>query len=135
MMKKTLLATLFAASLGAVAVPASAAVDIVLQVAPPEARYEAVPAPRRGYTWAPGYWDWRGNRHVWVSGSWVRDRPGYYYQSSHWVERDGRWHMQRGSWNRGDRDRDGIPNNRDRDRDGDGVANRYDRSPDNPRRN
>jgi hypothetical protein len=135
MMKKTLLATLFAASLGATAVPAAATVDIILQVAPPEVRYEAVPAPRRGYTWAPGYWDWRGNRHVWVSGSWVRDRPGYYYRSSRWVERDGRWHMQRGNWARGDRDRDGIPNSADRDRDGDGVRNRADRAPDNPRRN
>lgn len=32
------------------------------------------------------------------------------------------------------RDRDGIPNRRDRDRDGDGVPNRYDTRPDNPYR-
>ena len=119
MLKKSLLAAMFATSLGAIALPASAAVDVILQVAPPAPRYEVVPAPRYGYTWAPGYWDWRGRRHVWVSGHWVRDRPGYRYNSATWVERDGRWHMQRGGW----------------DRDGDGVANRYDRAPNNPYRN
>ncbi len=36
--------------------------------------------------------------------------------------------------NRGDRDRDGVPNRVDRDRDGDGVPNRQDRRPDDPRR-
>jgi hypothetical protein len=131
-MKKTLLATLFAASLGAVAIPASAA--IYVHVAPPEPRYESVPAPRRGYVWAPGYWDWRGNRHVWVSGHWVRERRGYYYDNARWVERNGGWYMERGRWQRGDRDRDGIANYQDRDRDGDGVRNRDDRAPDNPRR-
>ena len=121
MIKKTLLATLFAASLGGIAAPAAAAVDVFVQVAPPAPRYEVVPAPRYGYTWAPGYWDWRGHRHVWVSGRWVRERPGYYYNHSRWVERDGGWYMQRGNWARGDRDRDGVPNYADR-------------APDNPRR-
>jgi hypothetical protein len=36
--------------------------------------------------------------------------------------------------NRGDRDRDGIPNRRDHDRDGDGVPNRNDSRPNNPYR-
>lgn len=36
--------------------------------------------------------------------------------------------------NRGDRDRDGVPNRVDRDRDGDGVRNTQDRRPDDPRR-
>jgi hypothetical protein len=132
MIKKTLLATLFAASLGAVAAPAAAAVYVT--VAPPAPRYEVAPQPRRGYTWVPGYWDWRGNRHIWVSGHWVRERHGYHYSQSRWVERDGRWYMERGAWRRGDRDRDGIANYQDRDRDGDGVRNRDDRAPDNPRR-
>jgi hypothetical protein len=131
-MKRTLLITLFAGSLGAISVPAAAAVYVT--VAPPAPRYEVVPSPRRGYVWVPGYWDWRGNRHVWVSGHWVRERRGYHYESARWVERDGRWYMERGRWNRGDRDRDGIANYQDRDRDGDGVRNRDDRYPDNPYR-
>ncbi|SNS49284.1 hypothetical protein SAMN06265795_10365 [Noviherbaspirillum humi] len=35
---------------------------------------------------------------------------------------------------RGDQDRDGIPNFRDRDRDGDGIPNRWDRRPADPYR-
>ena len=40
--------------------------------APPPMRYEAVPAPRRGYVWAPGYWRPQGHRHAWVAGHWVK---------------------------------------------------------------
>lgn len=131
--KRTFLAAMIGASLGSIAMPAQAA-DIYVQIAPPAPRYEPVPAPRVGHIWVPGYWDWRSDRHVWVSGTYVIERPGYYYERSRWVERDGRWHLQRGDWRRGDRDHDGIPNRYDRDRDGDGVPNSYDRQPDNPRR-
>jgi hypothetical protein len=133
MIKRVLLATAVAAALGASA-PASSAVDIHVQVAPPAPRYEAVPAPRRGWVWVPGYWDWRGHRYAWVQGQWVRERPGYVYHGPRWTERGGRWHMDRGHWGRRDRDRDGVPNRFDRDRDGDGVPNRFDDRPDNPRR-
>jgi hypothetical protein len=82
--------------------------------------------------WVPGHWEWRGHRHVWMQGYWVKARPGYHYREPRWAEHDGRWAMQRGGW---DRDRDGVANRYDRDRDGDGVPNRHDRKPDNPRRN
>jgi hypothetical protein len=123
MIKKTLLVVALAASsLGAVTLPAVAAPrGVVVDVAPPAARVEAVPAARRGYAWVPGYWNWAGRRHVWVPGNWVRERRGYVYAEPRWVERDGRWALNRGGWNRGDRDHDGVPNNRDR-------------HPDNPRR-
>lgn len=100
--------------------------------APPPPRREAVPHSRRGQVWVPGYWDWRGHRHVWVRGHFERARPGYRYVAPQWEQRDGRWMMQRGGW---DRDGDGIANRNDRDRDGDGVSNRRDQQPDNPRRN
>ncbi len=156
MIRKLLLATSVVAALGSISVPASAAV--YLQVAPPPARVEVVPAPRRGYTWAPGYWDWRGNRHAWVAGHWVRERPGYAYVAPAWVERDGRWYMERHGWERRraeriarqnrDSDGDGVPDRHDaqpynpnvtlgsarRDNDGDGVPNRYDNFPNNPNR-
>lgn len=99
--------------------------------APPPPRREAMPRPRRGQVWQTGHWEWRGNRHRWVPGHWVQARPGYQYRQPQWVQNNGRWEMQRGGW---DRDRDGIPNRRDRDRDGDGVPNRYDERPDNPYR-
>ncbi|CAN5197083.1 hypothetical protein BH11PSE11_BH11PSE11_25780 [soil metagenome] len=133
MIKRILLASMLASSLAGISVPAAA--DVVVRVAPPAPRVEAVPAPRRGYMWVPGHWDWRGNRHVWVRGTWLRERHGYRYNQPAWEERDGRWHMNRGGWARGDRDRDGVPNRVDRDRDGDGVPNRLDSNPNNPRRN
>ena len=106
-------------------------VQVQYTKAPPAPRHEAAPRPRRGMQWVPGHWEWRGHRHVWKSGYWVKARPGYHYRPVQWQERDGRWHMQPGGW---DRDGDGIPNRRDRDRDGDGVPNRYDQRPDNPYR-
>jgi hypothetical protein len=121
--RKTLLAALIAASLGAISVPtlARAEVEIFFNTAPPPARHEVVPAPRRGYLWAPGYWDLRGKKHVWRAGHWERQRAGYNYVEPRWVERNNGWALERGRWNRGDRDGDGVPNYRDK-------------SPDNPRR-
>ena len=112
MIKKILIASMLAASLVSVAVPASAA--IIVRIAPPAPRVELVPAPRRGYMWVPGYWDWRGKRHVWVKGAFLRERQGYRYVQPAWQERDGRWQMNRGSWARADRDHDGVPNRRDK---------------------
>jgi hypothetical protein len=141
-MKKLILAALLASSATAFSLPAAA--EIYVNIAPPAPRYEVVPAPRVGYVWIPGYYDWRGNRHVWTRGRWERERHGYYYHPTRWTERDGRWALEKGRWDRerfvdnrrpmGDRDRDGVPNRVDRDRDGDGVPNRYDRRPDNPNR-
>lgn len=123
-------------------------VEAYVRIAPPAPRYERVPRARPGYIWAPGYWDWRGNRHEWVPGSWVRARHGYVYAQPVWRERGGQWYFEQGRWERGgrDRDRDGVPDRyegRDRDRDGvpdrlerrdgdrDGVPDAYDRDRDN----
>ena len=95
--------------------------------APPPQRREATPRARRGEVWVPGYWDWRGNRHVWVKGHFEKARAGYSYRTPQWEQRDGRWEINRGGW---DRDGDGIPNRQDRDRDGDGIPNRYDNNRD-----
>ena len=140
-MKKTLIAALFASSVTAFALPAAA--EIYVNIAPPAPRYEVVPAPRHGYVWAPGYWDWRGSRHVWVRGHWEREHRGMYWHPSRWIERDGHYVLEKGRWDRerfaenrgrGDRDHDGVPNRYDRDKDNDGVPNRYDNAPNNPRR-
>src|SRR4051812_7600575 len=114
--RKLILGSLVAASLGSLALPAGARtnVDFYLNVAPPPVQYEVVPAPRAGFVWAPGYWDWRAHRHVWIAGHWVRHRPGYVYYAPRWQERDGRYYFQRGAWRRGDADGDGVPNYADR---------------------
>jgi hypothetical protein len=140
---KRLLGTVAAIVLGTAAfIPAQAKAQVdfhvVIGSAPPPPRYEVVPAPRRGYVWAPGYWDWNDRRHVWTHGHWQRARGGYTYQRPEWRRDRAGWRLNRGGWQhagyRGDRDRDGISNRRDRDRDGDGVPNRYDHRPNNPRR-
>ena len=103
-------------------VPARMAPGALLAVqyqAPPAPRYERVPAPRRGMVWSEGHWEWRGHRHVWIPGTWVRVRQGYQYHQPGWAERNGQWYFNNGGW----------------DRDGDGVPNRHDRRPNNPYRN
>lgn len=121
--RKSLLAVLCVASLGAVSLPLTAIADtrIYLNSAPPPPRYEAVPAARKGYLWVPGYWNVRNNRHAWQAGHWERHRTGYHYIEPAWTQHDNRWALQRGRWNKGDRD-------------GDGVPNAVDRRPDNPNR-
>lgn len=114
-------ALLLAAASAGVSAPALAARYIDIRVAPPAPRVETVPAARRGYVWAPGYWGWRGHHHHWVAGHWVRERRGYVYRQPTWVQEGERWRLNRGAWARGDRDGDGVPNRRDR-------------APDNPNR-
>ena len=113
---KMLFAVMIAAgAIGAVATPLSSNAatyrEVTVRRAPPPPRNEVAPAPRRGYVWSTGYWNWSNNKHHWVKGNWMRERTGYAYRSNQWVERDGRWAFERGRW---DRDGDGVPNNRDR---------------------
>jgi hypothetical protein len=114
-------AMIAAGTLGAVALPLpslAATRVMVVDRAPPPSREERVPEHRRGYVWAPGFWDWKHQKHVWVKGHWVRERKGYAYVEPRWAERNGHWELSRSRW---DRDGDGVPNNRDA-------------HPDNPRR-
>jgi hypothetical protein len=120
----------------------------VIRIAPPEPRYERIPRARHGYVWVPGYWNWRGNRHEWVRGTWMPERPGYVYAQPSWRQRDGQWYLEQGRWEEArrhgrdrdhdgvpdrfeggaDRDRDGVPDRLEgRDRDRDGVPDRLER--------
>jgi WXXGXW repeat (2 copies) len=93
-----LAATLF---LG-VASPAFSAIGIDIQIAPPPPPPNIiVPAPRVGFVWAPGYWQWNGQRHVWVEGRWLRAHPGHHWVPEHWVEHHGHYRFVRGHWARG----------------------------------
>ena len=99
-MRKLMIAGLVAAGLGSFAVPADARtnVDIILDVAPPPARVEVVPAARVGHVWVPGFWEWRGREHIWVAGHWVRERRGYVYKPARWEQVNGRWYYRPEVW-------------------------------------
>ncbi len=79
---------------------AQVGVSIVIGNAPPPPRYEAVPAARRGYEWAPGYWNWDGRRHVWSEGHWESARDGHHYQRPEWKQANNGWQLDRGGWQR-----------------------------------
>jgi hypothetical protein len=74
--------------------------SIVIEIAPPPARVEVVPVMRHGYTWAPGYWAWQRDRHVWVAGHTMRERNGYQWSPDRWNQVDGRHEFQAGRWTR-----------------------------------
>lgn len=135
--RKLLIAAIVSSAFAAVSLPAVSAVDFYVNVGPPAVRYEAVPAPRAGYVWAPGYWDYRANKYAWTRGHFERERAGYYYHPTQWSEHDGKWYRYNSRWAR-DENQPRHYNGRmwqNGDRDGDGVPNNRDRQPDNPRRN
>lgn len=131
MQHKPLLAATLAAMLLGFGAAAQAQYSAVVSVAPPAPRHEVMPAPRSGWVWAPGHYEYRGNQYTWIEGQWMRERSGYEYREPRWVQRaDGSWVLVGNNWERrgpyGDRDGDGVANRYDRDRDGDGIPNRYD---------
>src|SRR5258705_8676689 len=75
--RKWVMGAIVASALGAI--PAVASAAIYVDIAPPEARYEVVPAPRAGYVWAPGYYNYRNGRYVWTGGHWERERHWQYW--------------------------------------------------------
>jgi hypothetical protein len=97
---KLIIGSLAAALMGLAAIPAAARsnVEFFVDVAPPPVRYEVVPAPRLGWVWAPGFWEWRHGRHFWVRGHWVREWRGYLYRPAGWAYDGGRWGYRPGIW-------------------------------------
>ncbi|GAB3665887.1 YXWGXW repeat-containing protein [Ramlibacter alkalitolerans] len=142
MQRKSLLAAAFAAALMGFGAAAQAQYTAVVSVAPPAPRHEVVPAPRSGWVWAPGHYEWRGNEYAWVEGSWLRERVGYEYREPRWVQRgDGSWVFVGNNWERRQAAREERREERraermarGRDWDGDGIPDRRDRFPRNPNR-
>ena len=96
--RNLLLAACFAAGSVATGIPATAAADVYVRIAPPAPRYEAVPAMRAGWAWAPGYWNWNGRRYVWVNGHRVRAHGHGHWVPDRWVEHGDRWRREHGHW-------------------------------------
>ncbi len=78
----------------------SAGILIDVDIAPPAMRVEAVPVPRPGFVWAPGFWEYRDHGHVWVPGRWIGERHGYHWVPDRWEQRGPHWHHTVGHWER-----------------------------------
>lgn len=91
---------LLSASLaGAVfAAPAYAQISFNINIAPPTPQYEIVPRIAPGYVWAPGYWGWSGERHVWVRGRSIVQRDGYRWAPDRWDQRSNGYYRSVGHW-------------------------------------
>lgn len=85
-------------ALVAAAAPAFAQVTFNITVGPPAPLYEAVPVMAPGYVWAPGYWAWHGDRHIWVRGRSIVQRVGYRWEPDVWEQRDDRYYRHPGRW-------------------------------------
>src|SRR5688572_13241186 len=73
----------------------------VVDVDPPPPRAEPRPAPRAGYVWVSGRWEYQGNNWVWKSGHWQRSRQNYVWVDGHWDRRGNRYHWVEGRWEAG----------------------------------
>ena len=96
--RNPLLSLLLAAS--AFAAPAYAQMSVSISFAPPAPQYEVVPTLQPGYVWAPGYWGWSGERHVWVRGRTIVQREGYRWEPDRWDQRDRNYYRTAGHWQR-----------------------------------
>ena len=97
--RNPLLALLLATS-ASFAVPAYAQVSFNISLAPPAPQYEVVPSVQPGYVWAPGYWAWSGERHIWVRGRPIVQREGYRWEPDRWDQRDRGYYRTAGHWQR-----------------------------------
>ncbi|HEY8099235.1 MAG TPA: YXWGXW repeat-containing protein [Burkholderiaceae bacterium] len=95
---------------------AQVGVNVIIGTPPPPPRHEVIPTSRRGYEWAPGYWNWNGRRYVWIAGHWERVHPGHHYERPEWRQDNNGWHLNRGGWQPGER-HDDMSNHPDHDRD------------------
>ena len=92
-------AALAVGSLGFAAVGhAARVIDIDVGVAPPPERVEVVPAPREGYLYEPGHYEWNGAEYVWIQGQFIRDREGHEWHPYVLEHRGDRWHFRGGHW-------------------------------------
>jgi YXWGXW repeat-containing protein len=74
--------------------------EVDVQTAPPPPLVEVRPQQPPNTVWIPGYWQWSGNRHVWVGGRWSAQKPGMRWQPDHWERRGNQYHLTRGQWTR-----------------------------------
>lgn len=67
------------------------------QSAPPAYREERW-APRAGFIWVKGHYEWRGGEWAWIPGHYERERAGYRYVEPRYEQRNGAWVTIGGTW-------------------------------------
>ncbi|MDD5030399.1 MAG: YXWGXW repeat-containing protein [Rhodoferax sp.] len=77
---------------------ALAQVSVNLVFAPPAPVHETMPLLQPGYVWAPGYWAWNQDRHIWVRGRPLLQRTGYRWEPDRWEQHNGNFVRQPGRW-------------------------------------
>jgi hypothetical protein len=77
-----------------------AAGGMYVEVAPPPSPEAVVVAPRPGWAWVEGRWEWSGVQWTWIQGYWVTERPGYVWVQGQWIDYGGRWQWRGGHWRR-----------------------------------
>ena len=66
---------------------------------PPMARGYVPATPGVGFVWVDGYYDWRGGRHQWVAGRWMRPPRGRaVWVPGGWVQSPRGYHWRSGYW-------------------------------------
>jgi hypothetical protein len=102
MLTKKLVAAL-AATMGIAALPAMGAIEytvVEVQSAPPPMQVEVAPPAREGFTWVPGYYDYRDGNYTWMQGHFEPAREGYVYVAPRYERRNDKWVMYQGGWDR-----------------------------------
>jgi WXXGXW repeat (2 copies) len=97
---RALLLTIALAAGAAVTPRTSAGAEIVTDSAPPPDRVEHAPAPRDGYVWGAGHWEWNGRSYVWISGTWIVERRAAHWVADRWEPVGAKWHYIAGHWER-----------------------------------
>ena len=85
-------------ALGCCAAPAWSQSSLTIDTAPPAARVETPGPVREGQVWAPGYWNYENDRHVWVDGRYVESRPEQRYVAPRWEQSNGHWTLYPEQW-------------------------------------
>lgn len=95
-MKRFLLILAFAAS----ATLGCGGAEFYAAAPPPPLRAESYGrAPGPGFVWVGGYWGWRGNHYVWVSGGWRRPpHRRAVWVAPYWEHDRGRYRLREGHW-------------------------------------
>lgn len=65
--------------------------------APPADREEG-PAPRAGYVFIRGHWQWKAGKYDWVAGHWERERAAKKWIDGRWERKGDLWVWTAGRW-------------------------------------